>query len=90
MPMCKRPGCVSQAPSGELCPIHAAGAGKLCQRCYGEGQMTLTDKQGNTYGKCCCDRCGGTGLLDQKTSAARRRADDDPIEQRGLIKIANE
>jgi hypothetical protein len=84
--MCRLPGCVAQAPTGTLCPVHATEQGRICSVCHGHGSRFYSG-QGLTMA---CQNFGGTGLADYKQSAPRKRRDDDPVEQRGLIKIANE
>ena len=85
MPMCSRPGCVAQAVNGSgFCSVHAHPAGKACARCRGTGSYFYRGQDLTMA----CQTCGGTGLIDQKTSAPRRKPKDDPIEQRGLIQVA--
>lgn len=83
--MCSRPGCIAQDP----CPIHgtdSADAGAPCDQCRGTGSYFYVGQQIQM----CCQMCGGTGLRDKKTSAPRKRADDDPVDERPLLKAAGE
>jgi hypothetical protein len=86
MPMRSRPGCVSQAPDGELCPVHAAHVGEPCPQCKGSGRFYYIGQKAEMT----CLACGGTGLKDKKASAPRARKDADPVDKRGLIELAKE
>lgn len=86
MPVCSRPGCVAASVDGELCAVHKQRLGKPCKRCKGVGSCFYVG-QGLTMA---CLDCGGTGLADYKASAPRRKPQDDPVEKRGLITLANE
>lgn len=83
--MCKFPGCIAQAVDDEHCGVHAHPVfGKPCERCKGSGSYWYKG-QGITMA---CQMCGGTGLVDHRKGAPRRRKHEDPIDQRGLIKLA--
>lgn len=85
MPMCNRPGCVAQAVAGsEFCGVHSHPVGKVCPRCRGTGSYYYRGQELTMS----CQTCGGTGLLDHKAHAPRKRRDEDPIDQRGLIQAA--
>lgn len=85
--MCKRPGCVAQVDNGaEYCGVHRAAVGKRCERCRGTGSYFYRGQDLTMA----CQWCGGTGQLDQKAHAPRRRPGDDPVEQRGLIQLSQD
>lgn len=82
--MCSLPGCVAQAIAGALCPVHAAGGGKVCDRCHGEGKCFYSGHNETMT----CPQCGGTGLADKKAAAPRVTKGADPVDGRGLIGLS--
>lgn len=88
--MCEKPGCVAEADIGGLCPAHRTGLGKPCEACNGSGTTWRTNQTTMKAQREACDRCCGTGLRDARKHQPRERRDADPIDGRGLIRIASE
>jgi hypothetical protein len=88
MSVCRRPGCVSDAVEDGLCRIHDSGAGVSCSACRGTGYIRscFVDK---VLVKDPCDRCGGTGLRDQRRSKRVPHEEIQPVDRRGLITLAS-
>lgn len=82
--VCRFPGCVASAP----CPVHdAAPQGKRCLRCAGTGRVSYLNEQAAKREWAACDRCGGTGLLDQSRSMRIPASARMPVDQRGLLRL---
>lgn len=87
MTPCRYPGCVSEAKTDGLCPVHEKPTGsRMCDTCHGTGSHFYSG-QNLTMA---CQRCGGTGFKDAKTSKVVPKRERVPVDQRGLIQKIEE
>lgn len=85
--MCRFPGCAAGVVSGDVCQVHAKPIGaRWCDTCHGTGNHFYSG-QNQTMA---CQRCGGTGLKDAKTSKHVPKSEREPVDERGLIQKAGE
>lgn len=78
---CSRPGCVAGVVDGTTrCAVHGHRLQAPCKRCRGSGTAHYSS------GTNICDRCGGTGVSDQKTRTRTTPADPDPVDERELLR----
>lgn len=84
---CRYPGCAAGVVSGDACPVHTKPIGaRWCDTCHGAGSSYYSG-QDQTMA---CQRRGGTGFKDAKTSKHVPRAERVPVDKRGLIEKASE
>lgn len=85
MAVCRFPGCAAEAaPTSDVCSVHVRGGGELCVRCHGSGRHHYAGQNLEMA----CEICGGIGLVDRKARLPRKSSGDDPVSQRGLIRVA--
>jgi DnaJ-class molecular chaperone len=91
MNACEFPGCVGEAGDNGRCPVHVhqKNGGKPCERCRGTGYVQhYTGFDMKSMVRDLCEQCAGVGLRDAKRSKVTPKAEVIPVDERGLIQIA--
>lgn len=85
--VCRFAGCAAGVVRDDLCAVHLDPAGgKFCETCHGTGKHFYSGHNLTMA----CQRCGGIGLKDAKTSTRIPNSERVPVDERDLMKKFSE